>query len=90
MRNKGRKRLSAISLFYTFSNSLMKHFSSSEMPISLYRHVGFRGNSRDAGGFVSRDLSILAGPCWQSSCPGWRSVGFRGPGTRNSFYKASC
>lgn len=90
MINKRRKRLSVIFLLSTFSTLLVEHFSSSEIPISLYRHVDTRGNSRDASGFVSRDLAILAGPCWHSSCPGWRSLGFRGPGTRNSLYKASC
>lgn len=43
-----------------------------------------------ATGLVSRDPSTLAGAYWQSSCPGRRILGFRGPGTRNSFYKASC
>lgn len=62
------------------------YFQSSEVVIiSPRRHVCPRARPRDASGSVSRDLRTLAGPCWQSGCAGWRSPGFRGPGTSNSF-----
>lgn len=77
-RNIRQKRLSVFSVSHSFFSSLTKYFLYAEILVSLYRHVGSAANSRDACGLVSRDLPILAGPCWQSSCPGWRSPGFRG------------
>lgn len=86
-RRTGRGRLASPPVCPGLPSARTKH--SLKVPkvviIAPRRHVGSRARPRDASGSVSRDLPTLAGPCWQSGCAGWRSPGFRGPGTSNSF-----
>lgn len=103
-RNRRRKRLPALSLLFTFS-SLVKHSLSAAIPISLHRHVSSRGNSRDATGFVSRGLPILAGLVGRAvvldggalgsgglrlATLSTRQVVREGPGARASWCRETC